>query len=151
MTLPDRDKVWSANTFICNTAHEIVSFLINRAPCIVVETAARIPAINHLREDVLMRLITLLAGACIAFLAAPAVAQNTQEGTPTHVRGTVEKFDGQMLVVKSREGQDVRIMLAKDFKVNAVSRANLSDIKRGDFIGSAAMQAPTVGSMLRRC
>ena len=87
-----------------------------------------------------MRLITLLAGACIAFLAAPAVAQNTQEGTPTHVRGTVEKFDGQMLVVKSREGQDVRIMLAEDFKVNAVSRANLSDIKRGDFIGSAAMQ-----------
>jgi hypothetical protein len=68
------------------------------------------------------------------------VAQNTQEGTPTHVRGTVEKFDGQMLVVRSREGQDVRIMLAKDFNVNAVSRANLSDIKRGDFIGSAAMQ-----------
>ena len=71
-----------------------------------------------------MRLITLLAGACIAFLAAPAVAQNTQEGTPTHVRGTVEKFDGQMLVVKSREGQDVRIMPAKCPSENILNHVN---------------------------
>jgi len=54
--------------------------------------------------------------------------------------GTVEKFDGQTLIVKSREGRDVSVMLAKDFKVTAVTRANLSDIKQGDFIGSAAMQ-----------
>jgi hypothetical protein len=87
-----------------------------------------------------MRLISLLAGACIALLVAPAIAQNTQEGTPTHVRGTVEKFDGRILVVKSREGQHVRIMLAKDFKVTAVAKADIGDIKRGDFIGSAAMQ-----------
>jgi hypothetical protein len=87
-----------------------------------------------------MRLISLLAGACIALLVAAAVAQNTQRGTPTHVRGTVEKFDGQILVVKSREGQDARIMLVKDFKVAAVAKADIADIKRGDFIGSAAMQ-----------
>jgi hypothetical protein len=87
-----------------------------------------------------MRLISFLAAAYIALLMPPALAQNSQDGTPARIRGTVEKFNGQTLIVKSREGRDVSVMLAKDFKVTAVTRANLSDIKQGDFIGSAAMQ-----------
>jgi hypothetical protein len=87
-----------------------------------------------------MRLISFLAAAHIALLMPSALAQNSQDGTPTHIRGTVEKLDGQTLTVKSREGRDVSIRLAKDFKVTAITRANLSDIKQGDFIGSAAMK-----------
>ena len=33
------------------------------------------------------------AGALIALLAQPAEAQNTPEGTPTRIRGTVEKLE----------------------------------------------------------
>ena len=47
----------------------------------------------------------LLAGALIALLILPAAAQQAPQGTPTRIRGTVEKLDGQALTVKSREGQ----------------------------------------------
>jgi hypothetical protein len=39
----------------------------------------------------------LLAGALIALLILPAGAQQAPQGTPTRIRGTVEKLDGQAL------------------------------------------------------
>jgi hypothetical protein len=39
----------------------------------------------------------LLAGAFIALLALPAGAQQAPQGTPTRIRATVEKLDGQAL------------------------------------------------------
>jgi hypothetical protein len=83
-----------------------------------------------------MRPTSCLAAAIFAVLALPALAQ---EGTPTRIRGTIEKLDGQTLIVKSREGQELSVALAKDFKVSAVNKAQLSDIKQGDFVGSAAI------------
>jgi hypothetical protein len=83
-----------------------------------------------------MRPISCLAGAILALLVLPALAQ---EGTPTRIRGTIEKLDGQTLVVKSREGQELSVILSNDLKVSAVNKAQLSDIKQGDFIGTAAV------------
>jgi hypothetical protein len=80
----------------------------------------------------------LLAGALIALIALPAVAQNAPEGTPTRVRGTVEKLDGQTLTVKSREGQQLTIALAPNFAVAAVVKKSLADIKSGDYVGAAS-------------
>jgi len=83
-----------------------------------------------------MRPISRLAAAALVLMTLPALAE---EGTPTRIRGTIEKLDGQTLVVKSREGQELSIALAKDLKVSAVNKARLSDIKQGDFIGTAAI------------
>ena len=83
-----------------------------------------------------MRPISCLAAAILALLVVPAFAQ---EGTPTRIRGTIEKLEGQTLIVKSREGQELSIALANDLKVSAVEKAQLSDIKQGDFIGTAAV------------
>jgi hypothetical protein len=80
----------------------------------------------------------LLAGALIALVALPAAAQNAPEGTPTRIRGTVEKLDGQTLKVKSREGQELTIALAPNFTVSAVVKKSLGDIKAGDFVGAAS-------------
>ena len=80
----------------------------------------------------------LFAGALIALLALPAAAQNPPEGTPTRIRGTVEKLDGQTLTVKSREGQQLTIALAPNFTVSAVVKKSLADIKAGDFVGAAS-------------
>jgi len=80
----------------------------------------------------------LLAGALIALLALPAAAQNAPEGTPTRIRGTVEKLDGQTLTVKSREGPQLTIALAPNFTVSAVVKRSLGDIKAGDFVGAAS-------------
>lgn len=80
----------------------------------------------------------LIAGALIALLAVPAAAQNTPQGTPTRIRGTVEKLDGQTLTVKSREGPELTIALAPNFTVSAVVKKSLADIKAGDFVGAAS-------------
>ena len=79
----------------------------------------------------------LFASALITLMALPAAAQNTPEGTPTRIRGTVEKLDGQTLMVKSRDGQQLTIVLAPNFTVSAVVKKSLADIKAGDYVGAA--------------
>ena len=80
----------------------------------------------------------LLAGALIALLALPAAAQNTPQGTPTRIRGTVEKLDGQTLTAKSRDGQQLTIALAPNFAVSYLVKKSLADIKAGDYIASTS-------------
>ena len=80
---------------------------------------------------------SVITGALIALLALPAAAQQAPEGTPTRIRGTVEKLDGQTLTVKSREGQQLTIALAPNFTVAAVVKKSLADIKAGDYVGAA--------------
>jgi hypothetical protein len=84
-----------------------------------------------------MRRISLVLGAAVALLAAPSFAQSP-EGTLVNVRGTVDKIDGQMLMVKPRKGEDVHVMMAPNFGVLGIVKAKLADIKEGDFVGVAA-------------
>lgn len=71
---------------------------------------------------------------------APALAQAPAGAPPVRVRGTVEKLDGQTLMVKSRDGQSVKIALADNYAVRAVVKKNLSDIKAGDYVASTGMK-----------
>jgi len=80
----------------------------------------------------------LLAGALITLLALPVAAQNAPEGTPTRIRGTVEKLDGQTLTVKSRDGQQLTIALVPNFTVSYLIKKSLGDIKAGDYIATTS-------------
>jgi hypothetical protein len=82
----------------------------------------------------------LFAGALLGLLAWPALGQNAPESTPTRIRGTVEKLDGQTLTVKSREGAELTIALAPNFTVSAVVEKSLADIKTGDYVGAATLK-----------
>jgi len=82
----------------------------------------------------------LLAGALIALLILPAGAQQAQQGTPTRIRGTVEKLDGQALTVKSREVEPVTIALADNVAVAYLVKKNVGDIKPGDYIASTGIK-----------
>lgn len=84
-----------------------------------------------------MKAKTIVVGALVALFAMPALAQ-TPPAKMTNVRGTVAKLDGQMLVIRGRDGKPVHVMLAPDFGVLAVQRLKLADIKEGEFIGTAA-------------
>jgi hypothetical protein len=84
-----------------------------------------------------MRLISLLIAALFMISAAPA--HSAADGTPAHIRGMVKSLDGQSLVVATRDGQTLTILLAKDVKVSALARVDLAAIKAGDFIGTAAV------------
>jgi hypothetical protein len=84
-----------------------------------------------------MKPISLITGALIALLTLPALAQ-APAGTLTNVRGKVAKIEGQTLLVKTRNGHDVPVMMAPGFGVLGVVRLKQSDIKSGDFVGIAA-------------
>jgi hypothetical protein len=86
-----------------------------------------------------MRLRILGAAALAALLALPAFAQ-APEGVPQRVRGTVERLDGQTLIVKSRDGQDLTIALAPNYAVSAVVKRSLADIHVGTFIASVSVK-----------
>jgi hypothetical protein len=85
-----------------------------------------------------MRMKPLITGALAALLALPALAQ-TPAGTLTNIRGKVAKIEGQTLLVKARNGHDVRVIMAPGFGVLGVVRLKQADIKTGDFVGVAAV------------
>jgi hypothetical protein len=85
----------------------------------------------------------LVAVAMVGLSTLYAVAQ--QAPVPTRVRGTIEKVDGDLLSVKSRSGDDVKLHIASDLRVAGITRIALSDIKVGSFIGATTVPGPDGG------
>ncbi|WFU42668.1 hypothetical protein QA640_09495 [Bradyrhizobium sp. CB82] len=85
----------------------------------------------------------LVAVAMVGLSTLYAVAQ--QAPVPTRVRGTIEKVDGDLLSVKSRSGEDVRLHIAADLRVAGITRIALSDIKVGSFVGATTVPGPDGG------
>jgi hypothetical protein len=83
-----------------------------------------------------------IAAVLVALFAIPALAQNPPEGTPTRVRGVVDKLNEQTLTVKSREGEVLTIALAPDVAIQTLVKKTLTDIKPGDFVASTGIKAP---------
>jgi hypothetical protein len=80
---------------------------------------------------------SLAAAALTLILTATASAQQT-----VRVRGTVERLEGQILMVKTREGPSVTIKLADNYGVTGVVAAQLSEVKPGSYVGIAALPQP---------
>jgi hypothetical protein len=77
----------------------------------------------------------LAASAAIALLfATTAFAQQ-----PTRIRGQIEKADGGMLALKTRDGAVLNVKVADDARVAALVKASLADIKNDSYIGVAGM------------
>ena len=77
--------------------------------------------------------------AVMSVLAPPAQAQQP----PTvRIRGTIESVDGPVLMIKSREGTDLKVKMTDDLKVIGIAKTSLSDIKPGSYIGVSAMPQP---------
>jgi hypothetical protein len=88
-----------------------------------------------------MRSIGYLGAILIGLLAVPGLAQTPPpEGTPTRLRGTVEKLDGQNLVIKARDGQPQTIVLAANVTVVTLVKKTVGDIKAGDYVASTGVK-----------
>jgi hypothetical protein len=61
--------------------------------------------------------------AAFALNAVPAQAQNVR------VRGTIEKLDGNVLMVKSRDGAELKLTLKDNVRIAGVVKASLADVK----------------------
>jgi hypothetical protein len=82
----------------------------------------------------MIRRVVTVGGLALVFAASTTWAQDT-----VRVRGTIERVEGQTLVVKSREGAELKVVLADNGVVVAIVKASLSDIKQGSFVGVTGM------------
>jgi len=69
-----------------------------------------------------------------------AIAQ--QPPTSSRVRGTIEAVDGDVLAIKSRGGEDVKLHMTGDINVVGISKISLADVKVGSFIGTTTVPGP---------
>ena len=82
----------------------------------------------------------LLALAMVVASSLTPFAQ--QAPVPTRVRGTIESVDGDVLTVKSRSGEDVKLHMTGDMKVVGIVKISMADIKVGSFIGATTVPGP---------
>jgi len=82
----------------------------------------------------------LVAVAMVAASTIYAIAQ--QPPTPSRVRGTIEAVDGDLLAVKSRAGEDVKLRMTGDIRIVGITKIALTDIKVGSFIGTTTVPGP---------
>jgi hypothetical protein len=81
----------------------------------------------------------IIGAAGLALVLAMSSAQAQEV---VRVRGTIEKADGNTLLVKTREGSQVTVKLTDNAQVNGVAKAALADIKQNSFVGITAMPQP---------
>lgn len=75
--------------------------------------------------------------AALTMLSVAALAQNA-----IRVRGTISAYEGNVLSVKSREGQDLKIELAAKTTFAYVKALKLEDVKPGTLLGTSAVKGP---------
>ena len=80
--------------------------------------------------------------ATAALTAVGIASASAQQPQTMRVRGTIEKVDGNTVVVKPPNGADVTLTLTANATIVGVAKASLADIKPGSFVGSAAMPQP---------
>ncbi len=78
-----------------------------------------------------------LAALILAAFGSAAGAQDT-----ARVRGTIERLEGPVYVVKARDGAELKVTLMDNGIVVALVKASLTDIKPGLFVGSTGMPQP---------
>jgi hypothetical protein len=82
------------------------------------------------------------AASAIALVLMSSIAIAQQSSDAVRLRGTIESKDHQVLDVKARSGENLKVKLAENAPVRAVVGASLSDIKPGSFVGVTAMPQP---------
>jgi hypothetical protein len=85
-----------------------------------------------------MRILT----AAVFASAIAVTAVSAQQPQTQRVRGTIEKVDGNTLLIKSPTGAPVTLTLTGNALVVGVVKATVADIKEGSYIGSGALPQP---------
>lgn len=88
-----------------------------------------------------LRHALLLSGLLGALLSA-ALPAHAEDGKPTRVRGAITAVEGDSLKIHSNRGEDLQVALTPDTQIRGVTLAQVSEIKPGSYIGSAAVPLP---------
>jgi hypothetical protein len=80
-----------------------------------------------------------LAAAGLALICAASSA-SAQESI--RIRGTIERIEGPIYVVKNRDGAELKLTVTDNPLFVAISPSKITDIKPGMFVGSAGTMQP---------
>jgi hypothetical protein len=83
-------------------------------------------------------MVRAIAALVVAAASAAAFAQ-APASPPVRIRGTVEHLDGNMLAVKARSGESMKVKLADNVVVMGIVKASVADIASGKFIGTTTV------------
>jgi hypothetical protein len=97
--------------------------------------------VMSIRRSTLARPLAIIA--LVAGSSLYAIAQ--QPPSSSRVRGTIEAVDGDVLAVKSRDGDEVKLHMTGDMRIVGIKKISLSDIKVGSFIGTTTVPGPDGG------
>jgi hypothetical protein len=87
-----------------------------------------------------MSRLSLGSLAMVALLFGSPLAK--AQDAPVRIRGTIERIDGDVYIVKARAGDELRMKLAQNATVVALTKATLADIKQGSYIGVSGLPQP---------
>jgi hypothetical protein len=73
----------------------------------------------------------------LIYIAPPASAQET-----VRIRGTIERVEGPVYVIKNRDGDEVKLTVTDNPLYVAIVKSTMADIKPGMFVGSTGMTQP---------
>jgi hypothetical protein len=80
--------------------------------------------------------------AALLAVAFASVASAQQQPQTVRICGAIEAVDGPMLLIKSRDGTDMKVRTTDNVAVFGVAATDLSEIKQGSYIGVTAMPEP---------
>ena len=86
-----------------------------------------------------MRSRFLTAAAVVAAFAVSSVAAQAQN---VRVRGTIEKVDGNVVTVKSRDGGELKLTLKDNANIRGVVKASLADVKASTNVAITSRPRP---------
>jgi hypothetical protein len=78
----------------------------------------------------------------LAAAAALLFVVSTYAQQPSRIRGQIEKADGAMLSLKTREGGMVNVKVADDARMAWLVKASLADVKNDMYVGIAGVPQP---------
>ena len=85
-------------------------------------------------------MIWRLCGAILSGAMLMTTVSFAQQPPPTvRIRGQIDAVDGDLLQIKARSGEEMKVKLVAPARVMALVKASLADIKIGTFIGVTAM------------
>jgi hypothetical protein len=87
-------------------------------------------------SGMLQRAFAALSFALVC-IALPASAQES-----IRIRGTIERVEGPVYVVKNRDGAELKLTVTDNPLFVAISPSKIADIKPGMFVGSAGTMQP---------
>ncbi len=80
--------------------------------------------------------------ASLALVTVLGSATSAQQPPTVRIRGTIESVDGSMLMIKSRDGADMKVRVTDDVTVIGVAKSSMAEIKPNSYIGVSAMPEP---------